>query len=635
MKNASFREYRSLFPYMKPYLGKYLVGFFFLLLVDAAQIFIPQCIRQAIDIITPGSFDARAVYKLSAVIIVLALVISGGRFLWRYFIHGSSRRIETEIRQNLFDHMITLSYDFYQRNKIGDLMARATNDLNAVRMAIGMGFVAFIDGTVMSITILIIMFVQEPQTAAFAIIPLPVITLLILFFGSLVGKRFQRVQETYSGMSDTVQETFAGIRVVKSFVKEWWFIRKFADTNKDYRQANMAVVKIFGIFFPLISFLSGMTTLILLLVGGAQVIEGTLTTGELAAFFSYLQMMIWPMLGVGFMVNMMQRGAASLARINEIFNEEPAIASPAKPAAPDMNQEPKIPAEPSVSIRNLSFSYAPEDAPAEAASGEFSGESSGEGAEPGRDILRDISIDIPSGMIIGILGKTGSGKTTLLKTLMRLIDPPPGTVFVHGTDVREWNLELLRSRFGVIPQDTYLFSDSIKNNISYGVTAGYGVTGAHERGDQDRGDLDRGDQDRRLKDAAETSAIAKDLEGFAGGWDTIVGERGLTLSGGQKQRVAISRALSREPEFLIMDDALSAVDAETERTILDRLLEKRRGGTACGTTIIVSHRVSTLQNTDFVIVLENGRIAESGTPKELAAGKGFFSRMAQLQRLEK
>ncbi|MDR2897420.1 MAG: ABC transporter ATP-binding protein/permease [Spirochaetaceae bacterium] len=605
MKNASFREYRTLFPYMKPYLGKYLVGFFFLILVDAAQIFIPQFIRQAIDMITPGSFEMGEIYKLSAAIVGLALVISAGRFLWRYFIHGSSRRIETEIRQNLFDHMITLSYDFYQRNKIGDLMARETNDLNAVRMAIGMGFVAFIDGTVMSLTILIIMFVQNPQTAALAVIPLPFVTILILFFGNMMGKRFHRVQETYSAVSDTVQETFAGIRVVKSFVKEWWFIRKFADTNADYRIANMAVVKIFGIFFPLVTLLSGMTTLILLLAGGSKVIEGTLSIGELAAFFSYLQMLIWPMIGVGFTVNMMQRGAAGLARINEIFSEEPAIASPEMPIAAERNT-----AVPAVSIRNLSFSYAAEETSSTEAA-------SGDSAVPDCEVLHDISIDIPSGMVVGILGKTGSGKTTLLKTLMRMVDPPQGTVFVNGTDVRDWDLAQLRGSFGVIPQDTYLFSDSIKNNISYGVTAGYGTSG---------------DSDSILKEAAVTSAIAKDLEGFANGWDTVVGERGLTLSGGQKQRVAISRALGREPEIMVMDDALSAVDAETERTILNRLLEKRRGG--AGTTILVSHRVSTLQNTDFVIVLENGRIAESGSPAELAAGTGFFSRMAQLQRLE-
>jgi ATP-binding cassette subfamily B protein len=352
----------------------------------------------------------------------------------------------------------------------------------------------------------------------------------------------------------------------------------------------MALVKLFGAFFPLVSFLSGITTLILLLVGGAKVVEGTMTTGELAAFFSYLQMLIWPVLSIGFTVNMLQRGAASLARINEIFAEKPSIASPVSFETIEVD-----PVKSAIEVRNLSFSY-------------------------NSQTLSNVNLVIPHGKIVGILGKTGSGKSTLLKTFMRMIDPPSGTVFVYGKDVRECELAELRGLFGVVPQDTYLFSDSIKSNIAYGCPV---LENARVVADEP------------LLKAATISVLDKDLADFADGWDTVVGERGLTLSGGQKQRVAIARALAGaldtgRDRILILDDALSAVDAETEQAVLSALLEKRRGQT----TLIVSHRVSTLQNADFIVVLEGGRIAESGSSDELMERGGFYAETAQLQRLE-
>ncbi len=550
--------------------------------VDAGQMLIPQFIRRAVDLVSGGDPSRSDLFRLCAAMVAVAAVVSLGRFFWRFFIHGSARRIEAELRERLFDHLMGLSYDFYQKNKIGDLMARATNDLNAVRMSISMGFVAFIDGTVMAAAILIIMFIQDARTSALAILPLPIITVLILAFGSAVGKRFKRVQEAYSSMSDTVQETFAGIRVVKSFVKEGWFIKKFADTNDDYEAANMALVRIFGLFFPLISFLSGLTSLILLLVGGRRVIDGRMSPGELVALFSYLQMLIWPMLGAGFMINMVQRGAASLERVNEILKTPSSIAAPAYPRVPEEGAE----GRPAVEFSRLSFRY-----------------------PDGTEALSDISLKIPRGAMVGILGRTGSGKTTLLKTLPRMVDPPEGTVFVDGLDVKTWDLSVLRGRFGVTPQDTFLFSESIKDNIAFGDSAA---------------------EEGRLRETVEISSILKDLEDFRDGWDTVIGERGTTLSGGQKQRVAISRAVVRDPDILILDDALSAVDAETEKRILGRLLEDRRGKT----TLIVSHRVSTLRHADLVLVLEGGRTAEWGSPAELERAGGYYARMAELQRLE-
>jgi ATP-binding cassette subfamily B protein len=449
--------------------------------------------------------------------------------------------------------------------------------------------VALVDGTVMAASILVIIFIQDPKTAAYCILPLPLITLAILFFGRAMGRRFQRAQETYSAMSDTVQETFAGIRVIKSFVKEGWFVKKFAGTNDDYRNANMNLVKLFGIFFPFVSFLAGLTTLILLLVGGRRVVAGYLSPGELVALFSYLQMLIWPLMGAGFMVNMVQRGAAGMARINEVLKTEPAIKSPERPekAPPDTGELPVV------ELRDLSFSY---------------------GAVP---VLKDLSLSVKRGTVLGILGRTGSGKSTLLKTLVRMIDVPPGTVFVKGLDVGRWDLSALRRSFGVSPQDSYLFSDTIKNNIAYGAAEEPGAGGAVPV--------------MTLARAALIAALDKDLENFAEGWETLIGERGLTLSGGQKQRVALARAVLAGPEILLLDDAFSAVDAETEKRILTKLLEDR--GDGLKTTIIVSHRVSTLSCADRVAVLENGRVVEYGTPEELLASGKFFARMAALQRL--
>jgi ATP-binding cassette subfamily B protein len=586
MRKLSLKEFKSLFPYFKQYRLRYFLGFLCLVITDGAQVVIPQFVRAAVDQIASGRFNWYAILALGGGMVAVMALLSGGRFLWRYFIHGSSRRIEAELRERLFSHLLTLSYDFYQKNKIGDLMARATNDLNAVRQSISMGLVAFVDGTMMAIAILVIVFVQDAATALPAVIPLPLITVLILFFGSAVGKRFQRAQETYSAMSDAAQETFAGIRVIKSFVKEWWFIKKFADTNDDYRDANMTLVKIFGVFFPLISFLSGLTTLIVLLVGGGRVVEGSMSPGDLVALFSYLQMLIWPLMGTGFMVNMIQRGAVSLARVNEVLQTVPAIRTPENP-----RRAPQAAGEQAVELRHLSFAY-----------------------DEGTAVLDDISLTIPRGSVTGILGRTGSGKSTLIKTLTRMVDPPAGSVLVYGLDVRDWDLDELRRLFGVTPQDSYLFSDSITHNIRYGLK---------------KGPAAQGDEESLLKKAVTLSAIDRDLETFHQGWDTVIGERGLTLSGGQKQRVAISRAIIGSPDILILDDSLSAVDAETEKRVLTGLLAERRGLT----TIIVSHRVSALGYADQVVVLERGRIAECGSPRELALRGGFYARTAALQQL--
>lgn len=589
-------EYRTLFPYLKRYRLHYAAGFACLVVVDGAQLLIPQFIKRAIDLVSARTFEMSAIWRIVGGIMATALVISAGRFLWRFFIVGASREIETQLRDRLFARLLRLPAAFYQRNKTGDLMARATNDMGAIRQATAMGFVAFVDGAFMSVAILAIMLIQNPRIALYAVIPLPAVTALILAFGSLTGKRFARAQEVYSRLSEIAQETIAGIRVVKAFVKEAHFGEQFASTNDDYRNASMSLVKIWGLFFPLIGFLSGVTTLILLVAGGRAVIEGRMSPGDLVAMLSYLQMLIWPMIGAGFTVNLIQRGGASLKRVNEILaepTEEAAEPAPEPASGVPRTATPRMPAPPTgpadLELRGLSFSYAEDRPPA----------------------LANLSLRLDAGKTLGILGKVGSGKSTLLKLLPRLIEPPPGTIFLGGRDVRSFSLAELRGRFGFVPQDSFLFSDTVEENLRFGSP-----------------EMD----EVRFARVVSVAAIDRDVALFPAGWKTVIGEKGLTLSGGQKQRVCIARALAADPEILVLDDALSAVDAETEDRILTALLEERRGRT----NLIVSHRVSTLRHAHLIVVLEDGKISQRGTHAQLLAdADGFYAEIARLQELER
>jgi len=586
--NISLKEYKALFPYLSRYKAQYIIGVIFLIIVDAAQIAIPQFIRYAIDLISSGDFQWKQILILSLWMVGIMAVVSFGRFLWRYFISGSSRRIEAELREALYAHLQKLSWDFYQKNKIGDLMARSINDLNAIRMAMGMGIVALFDFVFMATSILIIIFVQDARSALVSIIPLPLVTVLILLFGNMVGKKFFAVQSTYSKVSDNAQETFAGISVIKSFVKEWWFIKKFADSNEDYQKANMELVRLFGFFFPFVSFLSGLTVLIMLGIGGLRVINGLMTAGSLVAMFRYLSMLIWPLMGAGFMVNMIQRGAVSLGRINEVLNTTPSIRDGENACAAQSTQ-----GVPALEISNLEFAY-----------------------RENESVLKGINLKVERGEWLGVMGRTGSGKSTLIKTFTRMTNPPHGAVRVFGLDVCDWQLEELRKLFAVSPQDSYLFSDSIANNIAYGL--------------DDSNFNSHNEREQKIDNAVSFASLSKDLSFFRDGKDTLVGERGLTLSGGQKQRTAIARAAVMDSEFLILDDSLSAVDNETELKILEALRKERKGRT----TIIISHRVSTLKYADNILVLDKRKVLEYGSPSQLAAQGGFYGRIAAFQKLE-
>jgi len=574
-----FRTFAALLPYLKRYAWFYLAGLICLLVTNSGQLILPQLLKTAVNHLTSSRPEQAVIAGLVGLLLATSLGVAAGRVGWRFFLVGASRRIERELRQALTDHLLTLPPSFFVQQKTGDLMARATNDLEAVRNSIGMALVAFTDAVFISGSILIILFVQNPLLGLLIVSPLPVITVLIIVLGRLVGSRFKAVQEQYSALSNFTQEHLSGNRVIKAFTQEPRVDERFTEANVRYREANMSLVRLWGFFFPIITTLAGVSGLILLYFGGRAVMDGTLTPGDFTAYLAYIGMLIWPLMGAGMVVNMLQRGAASLKRIDDILKTEPEIRSPV-PALP-------APSTFDLSLRGLSFAYSP-------------------GAPPA---LEDLSLEIPEGTFLGVLGRLGSGKTTLVHLLPRLFDPPPNTLFLNGRDVRDYDLTALRRCFSMVPQSTFLFSDSIRNNIAFGSAQA---------------------DDGALRRMADLSTISRDIDTFTLGWQTEVGERGVTLSGGQKQRLSLSRALAADAPILILDDALSAVDVETEEKIIRHLTEARQGRT----NILVSHRVNTLKRCSLIIVLDEGRIVQKGTHEELMAETGIYSETAVLQHVE-
>ncbi len=572
-----FEHLATLLPLLARYRWLYVLGISALIVTSGGQLLIPLFTGRAVDILLSSDEPARAVLPTLARLLGVAIVVGVSRFVWRLGIHGASRRIETDLRRSLFHHLTVLSPDYYDDVRTGDLMARATNDMNAVRMATGMAFVAFFDGLFMTVAILSILIARNARLTLLTVLPLPVITVLIILMGRRVRHLFATVQEGFARLSEQAQEVFSGIRVVKSFAKERFFLRRFASANDHYQNQNMVLVRLWGLFFPIVAFLSGVTVVILLWVGGKAIIAGTLTPGDFVATLAYLQMLIWPMLGAGFTVNMLQRGAASVERINKVLDAQPTIANGVDPRVPRTTT--------GIEVKNLSFAF---------------GETT---------VLEDISFSLADGATLGIIGRTGSGKSTLVGTFLRTVDPPDGTVFVDGEDVRRWDLDALRHRFGYVPQETFLFSATIIENISFA------------RPDADEAEVIA---------VGTTAGIDRDVAEFPEGWNTLVGERGVTLSGGQKQRIALARALLADPQILVMDDSLSAVDSETEERILASLRKTRAGKT----TVIVSNRVSVIRDSDLILVLEGGRVTQQGRHEELFKRPGLYQTLARIQQIE-
>jgi ATP-binding cassette subfamily B protein len=586
------KEFKLLLPYFKKYLPWYLTGLFFLILTDGGQIVLPLMISRAIDLLSSGGPVLSEIGRVMILMVVTAGVIALGRFGWRMFINGASRRIEFEIRNSLYEKLLSLSSKFYKNMKTGDIMARFINDMEAIRMGTGMALVSFIDGTLMTLAILIFLFTRYRFIAGYTIWPIPAVFVMVLAGGRLLGPRYRAVQQNYSRISDEAQETFSGIRVIKAFVREKYFLFRFGEANKAYQAANLELVKVWGFLFPGINFFAGLTGFLLLLMGGGQVILGRLSPGDFVAVMSYLGMLIWPMMGAAWTITILNRAGVALGRINRIMEEPPDIFNLALPDGGHSGEGAAPQKPPCLEVRNLSYAYP-------------------DGRNP---ILNDISFILESGQTLGILGSTGAGKTTLLKLFCRLLEPPPGTLLFKGRDIRLWDLTVLRRSLAMAPQLSFLFSAPIRENITFGLD------------EQDYPGEDG------LKALIDLAALDRDLAILPAGLDTEVGERGLTLSGGQKQRVAIARAAALDPEVLILDDPFSAVDAETEERILNNvLLTRRNRSRGPGTNIIVSHRVSTLMRADLALVLDSGKIAEWGEPRRLLEQNGIFKRVYDLQ----
>jgi len=560
------------------YRGRILAGFLALLVVDGAGLLVPLVIRDAIDRLTRGEGE---LLKSGLYIVALAVIVAAFRFLWRYFLIGSARLIERDLRAKLYRHLLRLPASFYHEHKTGDLMAHATNDIDAVSRACGFGVITIADPLFMIPVAIGIMLAIDPHLTLYAIIPLPILTLFMLGFGKVIHRRFEIVQEGFSNLMEKVRENVAGIRVLKSFVQEKGTERDFDRTNRSFVEKNMALVRVWGLFEPLIELLSGATLAIVLWIGGISVIRTSITLGDFVAFTQYLSMLIWPMISIGWAVNVIQRGSASLIRINRLLAVPPEIDEPARPKPARGSR---------IEIHDLTFSYpnSPSSSPA----------------------LSEIDLTIEEGTSVGLVGLTGSGKSTLVRLIPRLFDPPPGTVTIGGTDIRDLSLKELRRMIGFVPQDPFLFSASIRENIAFGKPEA---------------------SDEEVEAAARHAGIHDEIIEFPDGYETRVGERGIALSGGQKQRVAIARALLLSPKILIFDDPLSAVDAEREAFILASLREFFRGRTS----IVIAHRLSAVMHSERIVVLDKGRIVESGTHARLLAEGGIYRRIWALQQAER
>lgn len=550
-----------------------------LILVDLAQLAVPKVMQVAIDSIQKRSIDNAGLVKVALLIVGLAIAVMVLRYFWRILIIGNSHRIEQHLRQDFYDHLLKLSQNFFNKSKTGDLMAYATNDLGAVRMLFGMGLIAAMDIVLMTVASFSFMTSINLRLTALAIIPLPFLSFTISYFGKKMHKSFAKVQESFATLSGKIQESISGIRIVKAFVQEKTELDKVDEVSLEFVQQNIKMAKISGVFHPFMSFVISTSMIITLLFGGRAAIRGEITIGEFIAFFQYLGMLVWPMIAIGWIVDMYQRGTASLKRLNEIFEVEPEI--------DDADADKSITRiEGSIRIQNLSFKYG-EDLP---------------------EIFTDITARLDAGKTLAIVGPTGSGKTSFIELLVRIYNPPQGAIFIDEHEIHTIPLNVLRRDMVLVPQDIFLFSDTIANNIRLG---------------------NPDTRDEEVYDAAKAANVYNEIMEFEHQFDTVVGERGITLSGGQKQRVAIARALLTNPQILILDDALSAVDTKTERHILENLIKVREGKT----TIIIAHRISSIQHADKIIVLGEGQIVERGTHQQLVEQGGLYSDLVEKQRI--
>ncbi|HEY6763785.1 MAG TPA: ABC transporter ATP-binding protein [Candidatus Sulfotelmatobacter sp.] len=571
-----FKNLRPLLPYLKRYRWGYIAGTVCVLINNGAWVLFPQIIYKAIDGLKLG-VTRQALASLAFKLIAVFAVRATFMFLTRWILIGISRDIEFDMRNDLFARLETLSYSYYQRMRTGDIMARATNDLNAVRMLLGPAIMYSANTLVFTAAALAFMIHLSPRLTFYTFLPLPVASVMIQYFGRRIHERFERIQAMFSDISARAQENFSGVRVVRAYVQEEAEIAHFETANQEYIARSLKLVRLMGMLWPTLELMLGFASALVLWLGGREVLQGHMSAGGFAAFLTYMMQLTWPIIALGWVINIFQRGTASLLRLGEILAETPQIQD-----APEARD---LPIRGEVEFRRLNFSY------------------------DGKEVLHNLNLRIPAGSSLAIVGPTGSGKTTLVDLIPRIYDAEPGTVLIDGRPIRDYSITSLRRNIGFVPQETFLFSDRIRENIALGVESA---------------------TDRQIHEAAEAANIAADIEAFPEQYQTLVGERGITLSGGQKQRTAIARALIRNPRILILDDALSSVDTHTEDKILNHLRNVMQGRT----TIFISHRVSTVRNADRIAVLHGGRIVELGTHDELLALNGYYSDLYNKQLLE-
>lgn len=570
--------FKQSWPYLRRYKKGLALGFGALIIKDVAAAVMPLLIREGVDSMT-SNFALRTLLMFAGLMLVVSAVKGIFQYWMRIILVSISRDVEYDLRNDLFARLVTLSHDFYGRNRTGDIMARATNDLNQVRMMLGPGVMYWFETMFLFIFSVGVMLSVDWQLTLIALIPAPLVSFVVVYFGNRIHERFEKIQAMFGDISSRVQENLVSVRILRAFRQEEAEKAKFEFLNKDYIDANVQLAWKTGMFMPALQALIGLTFLIVLWAGGARLLAGSLTIGSFVMFQTYMNMLIWPMIAFGWVINLTQRGQASLERIMVILNEKPSIHAPAKPVVlPE-------PMRGEIQFKNVQVSYG------------------------STRVIHGIDLHVPGGSTIAIVGHTGSGKSSLVSLIPRMIDPSQGSVLIDGIDVRQLDPEILREKIGFVPQETFLFSTTLADNIAFGV---------------------KNATRHQIEEAARLAGLEGDISGFPQGFDTVIGERGITLSGGQRQRCAIARAILRNPAILILDDALASVDTLTEEKILTSLEAVMRGRT----TILISHRVSTVRHANKIFVIEEGGIAEQGDHNQLIGLGGYYADLYQKQLLE-